>query len=117
MNEMVIFLKINPVSLLIIVNLLDFLILNSKRIILLPIRNITDILKISMDYYIKQKDVRFLLITQEDEIEIEKNLFKANLLEISILHFRKIKTSRFLKIFFNNFESNQQNFKAKIYLN
>ena len=114
MNEMVIFLKINPVSLLIIVNLLDFLILNSKRIILLPIRNITDILKISMDYYIKQKDVRFLLITQEDEIEIEKNLFKANLLEISILHFRKIKTSRFLKIFFNNFESNQQNFKAKI---
>jgi len=114
MNEMVIFLKINPVSLLIIVNLLDFLILNSKRIILLPIRNITDILKISMDYYIKQKDVRFLLITQEDEIEIEKNLFKANLLEISILHFRKIKTSRFLKIFFNNFESNQQNFKVKI---
>ena len=114
MNELVIFLNINPENLLILVNLLDFLILNSKRIIIYPIRKIADVLKISMDNYIVQKDVRFLLVTKENEMEMEKKLFKVNLLEIPILHFTKIKTSRFLKIFFNNFESSKQNFVNKI---
>ena len=113
MNEMVIFLNINPESLLILGNLLDFLILNSKRIVIHPIRKITDILKISREYYIRQKDVRFLLVTKQNKMEIEKNLIKDNLFEIPILHFTKIKTSRFLKIFFNDFDSNKQNFKNK----
>lgn len=76
MNELVIFLNINPENLLILVNLLDFLILNSKRIIIYPIRKIADVLKISMDNYIVQKDVRFLLVTKENEMEMEKNYLK-----------------------------------------
>ena len=114
MNEIVIFLNINPENLLILGNLLDFLILNSNRIIIHPIRKVTDILKISWDYNITQKNLRFFLVTKQDEMEMEKNLFKDNLFEIPILHFTNIKTSKFIKKIFNNFDSRKQNFKNKI---